>query len=432
MRSPARTLRAVLVLLTALVTVLVGLGSAPAAQAAPVAKQRVFGAINCPRAASCPSIKMQWFDQNWTYLGSQRANGGGYSLKLPAGSYHLQFVDQRPSYDTSKYAPTDVAVTVGSHSVVKNVTMRPGASFTGVAKAGGKRLAGARIVAANRSEQSFTTTANDKGQFAVGGLPAGKYCLFTYDRAKRYVDKCTWAGGVDFGQSKNKKIKLKKRAGSLTVFIDTATGGSAPSSNVTVTSKATGQWWTAKLRKGKAVFKGLYPSRYNYKYDGGGIWLAATGSVRGGDVRSDKMSFGDVRLTKRGAWITGSLLDGGPDGTGTGFALTPPYTGAKGATVTLYSAYGQPLATGYSDKNGNFKLQGQLTSQSDLTVVVEPTPSSGGYMIGEGYCLFKRKKYSADPDTAAPITIVTGKETFLTDLPVPRAADQENPECATA
>ena len=49
---------------------------------------------------------------DWNYIGQKAANGGGYSLSLPPGTYHLQFVDQRPSYDVTRYAPTDVKVTV--------------------------------------------------------------------------------------------------------------------------------------------------------------------------------------------------------------------------------------------------------------------------------------------------------------------------------
>ncbi|WP_395690994.1 hypothetical protein [Nocardioides sp.] len=430
MSSPARSLRAALVLLTALLTVLVGVGVAAPAQAQAVTKQRVYGSLIFPNH-DAPHVKMMWFDSGWGYLGQGWANGGGYSVKLAPGTYHLQFIDQRASWDTKKYAPTDVTVRVGDRAVARNVTMRRGASITGTATGGGRPLAGARVVAANQSNQSFATTANSKGQFAVGGLPAGKYCLFTYDRKKQYVGKCTWAGGLNYAQSRNVNVALKQRAGNLTVFVDTAAGASAPSAALTVTSAVTGQWWTATVKGGKAVFTGVYPGRYRFKYDGAGVWLPATGTVRNGNVRAGAMAFGDVRLTKRGGWVTGSLVDGGPTGQGSTYALTPPYTGAHGASVSLYSASGIKLASGYSDKDGNFTLQGQMTTQTNLTLVVQPTTESGGYMMGEGYCLFKQVKFSAEPDSAAPIGVTTGQETFLGELPVPRAADQSNPKCIT-
>ncbi len=333
MRPRRHPVRVALTLVVALLVTLVSTAGTTA-QARAV-KQRVYGAINCPKVAKCPNIKMLWFDRNWQYLGTQRANGGGYSLRLPAGSYHLQFVDQRPSWDTSKYAPTDIAVRVRSHTVSKSVAMKPGAAITGVARAGGKPLRGARVVAANKSEQSFTTTANKKGQFAVGGLPAGKYCLFTYDKARKYVDKCTWAGGVNFGQVKDQPVTLAKKAGNLTVFLDVQGGGNAPASTVTVTSRTTGQWWTAKARRGKAVLRGLYPGRYTIKYDGAGVWFTQSGAVHSGKVRPARMAFGDFTLTERGGWITGSLVDASAPT----YALQPQGT-QPGALVMLFAQDG--------------------------------------------------------------------------------------------
>ena len=72
--------------------------------------------------------------------------------------------------------------------------MTRGGYVTGTVRTGdGKPAKGARVVAANRAEQSFETTANGKGQFALGGLPQGKYSVFTYDQQKRWVGKSAWA-----------------------------------------------------------------------------------------------------------------------------------------------------------------------------------------------------------------------------------------------
>ena len=415
MRPRRHPVRVALTLVVALLATLVATTGAPAQ--ARVDKQRVYGAINCPKVAKCPNIKMLWFDRNWQYLGTQRANGGGYSLRLAAGSYHLQFVDQRPSWDTSKYAPTDIAVTVRSRTVSKSVTMKPGAAFTGVARAGGKPLGGARIVAANKAEQSFATTANKKGQFAVGGLPAGKYCLFTYDKAKRYVDTCTWAGGVNFGQVKDQPVTLAKKAGNLTVFLDVKGGGNAPASTVTVTSRTTGQWWTAKARKGKAVLRGLYPGRYTIKYDGAGIWFTQSGAVHGGKVRPGRMAFGDFTLTERGGWLTGSLVDASAPT----YALQPQGT-QPGALVMLFAQDGTKLAQTTSDADGNFTLTGQLHTQSGMTIVVDPSGSSGGFMQGERVCLFTRTELSG-------YQVTEGQEQFIDAVPVDRNADQPDPAC---
>lgn len=439
MPSP-RPFRAALVLVVALLATLVGVGSAPAAQAAEI-KQRVYGGVICPHLSRCPALKLTWFDANWGYLGAVRANGGGYSLKLAPGTYHLQFTDLRPSYDVKKYAPTDIAVTVNARPVAKNVKMRPGAAITGTAKGGGKALNGATVIAANQSEQSFSTTANSKGQFAIGGLPAGRYCLFTYDRAKKYVGKCTWAGGVNYGQVKNKSVQLTQRAGSLTVFVDTATGGSAPASNLTVTSKSTGQWWTARVRSGKAVFTGVFPSRYNYKYDGGGVWLGATGSVNNGKVRPNAMGFGNIRLKDRGGWIVGAVVDGAMPGPPYAYPLIPK-KGQPGATVMLFDANGTKLAETTSDVDGNFTLTGAMQTQTGLTIVVDPGTSAGGYMFGGAHtgsgaatvpkeCQYDRTE--VDSATDAPvISVTTNQETFIGDVAVDRVAvSNKTDPCAT-
>jgi hypothetical protein len=404
MRSPGRVLVALAVVL---VTALAGL----AAPAQAANKQRVYGGINCPRLSSCPNMKVLWFDADWNWKGTARANGGGYSLRLAPGRYHLQFVDQRPAYDVSKYAPTDITVTVGGHTVSKNVTMKPGAAITGVARAGGKPLRYARIVAANKSEQSFATNADKKGRFAVGGLPAGKYCLFTYDKAKKFVGKCTWAGAVDYGQIKDKPVTLSTKAGNLTVFVDTRDGGNAPKSSVTVTSRASGQWWTATVRSGKAVFRGLYPGRYNLKYDGGGIWLAAAGAVRNGRVRAEKMAFGDFTVPKRGAWITGTVVDSAQSGRTLG-----------GATVQVWSSGGDKLGEAVSDDNGVFNVSGAIYTQSDVTIVVQPSQYSD-YLGEEPYrCQYVRTEH-------AGYDVTENQENFVDVVGIDRLSPQTKPGC---
>ena len=405
MRSPARVL---LALAIAVLATLAATGAGTPARAA-TDTELVYGRIAFPQHDS-PNLKMLWFDQAWHYLGQQRADGGGYSIRLAPGTYHLQFVDQRQPWITTKYAPTDVQVTVGHHPVDKAVTMKRGAAITGTARAQGRPLAGARVVAANKAEQSFVTQANAKGQFAIGGLPQGQYCLFTYDRAKRAVDKCTWAGSVDPGQVQDQQVDLGKSAGSLTVFLETAGGSNAPRSSVTVTSLTTGQWWTATARSGKAVFAGLYPGQYTITYDGAGPWLTQSGAVHGGTVRANTMAFGDFTLTERGASVTGTVLDGGASG---------PYV-LKGAQVLLLGEAGQKLAEATSDASGVFHLVGQITTQA-VTLVVNPNPYQGGYMQGESYCVFQR--------TVVPGSwqVTTGRDELVGDIHLDRAPDGDQP-----
>lgn len=426
MRSPARPRRAaLLVLVVSLLAALLATAPGPAAQAADD-KWLANGAIKFPQHDQ-PALKMLWFDKNWSYLG-QKSLGktDGYSIWLSPGTYHLQFVDQRPAYDVTKYAPTDVQVTVRANDfTTKNVTMWKGAAITGTARAGGKPLGGARLVAANKGQQSFSTTANSKGQFAIGGLPQGQYSVFTYDKRKAWVGKSVWAGAVKPGQGKNLNIALTAKAGSMTVYLFTPAGRLRNTTPVTVTSKKTGQWWTGTARNGTAVFKGLYPGAYTLKFDGAGVWFAKTGSVLRASVKPGRMAFGKFDITKRGGWITGNLVDAGaPD-----LTLEPAYDGAKGALLRLFNKAGTEIASTYSGADGYFVINGQLATQTGLTIVVQPGVESAGYMRGEGYCHFEAAEFNG-------VALTSGEETYVGDLAIqrtpPTPSQPTSPQCAVA
>lgn len=418
MASPAR-LRTVLLALAALLAALL-VTPGPAAQAA-ADKGIVNGNITCPKLAKCPNLKLLWFDKNWNYLGSKKANGGGYSLTLPPGTYRLQFVDQRPSYDTSKFAPTDVKVTVRANDLTaRNVTMQKGASITGTVRNGkGQPLKNAKVVAARTDGTSFTTQGNGKGQFAVGGLPPGKYSVFTFDPKKTWVDKSTWAGGLNTGQSKNFAIKLKKRAGSLTVYLFQPQGLLKTTTTLTVTSKATGQWWSAKSGNGTFVFRGVHPGKYRAEFEGAGVWFAKTGAVGKADVKPGKMAFGDFHLTKRGGWVTGVVADGGGTSGPTEFTMAD-------VRVGLYDAQGRELATAVTDADGRFKLQGRLATQDGLTITVDPSSNGGGWMKAappDNWCLFEGGE-------ASDASVTTGEETFYGPVFLPRStASAQSTNC---
>ena len=409
--STRLTRAALLSLVVGLLAALMAVGAAPGAHAAD--RILVYGRVGFPQGDN-PNLKVLWFDSGWGYLGQQRADGGGYSLRLPPGTYHLQFVDQRPAYEVRKYAPTNIQVTLRDRPVAKNVVMRKGAAITGAARAGGRPLAGARVVAANQAEQSFPTISDKKGRFAIGGLPAGKYCLFTFDKARRWVDKCTWVGGLDTGQFKDAKTRLRKQAGSLTVFLTTASNGTPPRSTVTVTSKRTGQWWTATARDGKAVLSGLHPGGYSIKYDGAGIWLTQLGSVRHASVSSGRMEFGDFRLTQRGGWIRGNVVDSSDE--------TRPLAEA---VVQLWSASGTKLAESISSDDGSFDLKGQLTTQEGLTIVVQPGQYTDYLGVGPLRC-----QYVATPHEGYNVT--TGEENYIGDIGIDRKPGQDKSGCATS
>jgi hypothetical protein len=375
-----------------------------------------YGTIKFPQKDN-PGMKVLWFDQNWRYLGTKTAAGGSYSLNLPSGSYHLQFVDQRPTYKTDKYAPTDIAVTVHQGAGTrKNVTMRRGAFITGTVKTKGKVAKKARVVAANENETSFETTANDKGQFAIGGLPEGRYSLFTYDHKKAYVGKSTYAGKLKTGASANVAINLTTRAGSLRVYMFTSANGvrKQVSGNpvVTAVSTATGQFWSEKVTAGSVVFQGLYPGRYTMVANGYGVWFAKTAAVSGPAVKAGTTQFGNFTYTKRGGWITGTVVDGNDNS----FTM-------KDSAVKLFDANGAQLTSTTADQDGHFTLSGQFASMNGLTVTVDPNPNGGGWATAAApgnYCMFVQ-------GSVTPVSITTGQGTDVGSVPMPRSSASGQP-----
>ena len=359
-------------------------------------------------------IRMLWFDKNWRFLGKRKLNGNIYSLSLPEGTYHLQFVDLRPSYDITKYAPSDVKVTVTAGSPVqRDVKMRRGAALTGTVKAGGKPAGGARIVAANTDETSYETKANSHGQFALGGLPTGDYSVFTYDRLKVWVGKSTWVPKLVRPEVRNLGLTMKTKAGSLLVDLKKPDGSPMTGSFfVTAVSRSSGQFWTMKAQSGTVTFQGLYPGRYKMVAPGVGIYLPRTGVVEGGYVRSGRADLAShFSWTKRGAWLTGYVVD----------KEAPDYP-LKGVLVVLYDRSGNPLASATTNEYGRYNVSGPLTTQSGLTVSLQPNPDGGGWLQGENYCQF-------DPAELSPVAITTGLETPLPDVELAHHATT-NPLCA--
>lgn len=400
---PSTRSRAALLAVVALVAALL-VAVAPAGTAGAASTGQVVGEIRFPKERA--KVEVLWFTSGWQYLGRKKAGAGTYTINLAPGTYWLQFVDQREAYDIGKYAPTDVKVTVGSGRIIRNVTMKRGAYITGTARTGdGKPAAKATVTAANTQGRSFSTTANGKGQFAIGGLPQAKYSVFTWDKRKRWVGKSTWAGRVKTGHGRNVSIRLGKRTGALRLLLDTPSGPLKTKASVTVTSKATGQWWTATAKGGSAVFKGLYPGKYTVDFPGAGIWLRDTKPVKGATVRRGGTAIGQAKLTKRGGWITGQAVDAG--------APTYPMPNAQ---VQLYDRYGTKIDETVTAADGTFLLDGQLYTQSEMTVVINPWPDRGGYTPTTGYCHFKSTSHPGIPVTQGAATAL-GPVGVLRDPP---------------
>lgn len=395
-------------LLASLLMVLGQLSPASAAETG-----RVRGAIIGSQSGT-PKVKLLWFARDWTYLGARKAYGGGYSLSLPPGTYHLQFVDQRPAYDVSKYAPSDITVKIRANdTTVAHVRMHRGSAITGTVRAGGKPAAGARLVAANVAEQSFETIANKRGEFAVGGLPPGSYSVFTYERSSSWVGKSLYLPGLKHGKVRNVAIALNRHAGGLLVDLYAGNGSLNKSIFVTAVSKRSGQFWTVRASHGTASFRGLFPGRYKLVVPGVGNYLGRTGSVRNGKVKPQRVAFGSFHLNRRGGWVTGTVVD----------REYPAYP-LEGARVLLFDKAGTQVGEASSNAAGRFTFGGQLTTQGGLSVVAGPGLYSE--YLGEGvhYCKFSRTRLGG-------ISLTTGQGTAVGSVLLPHqpALEQDAVYC---
>jgi len=383
------------------------------ASPAQAATGRVRGTVSAHGDQS-PKVKVTWFAADWSYIASRKVRGGGYSLSLEPGTYHLQFTDQRPSYDVEKYYPADVVVTVtAGATTVKNVKMRTGAAIGGVVKANGKPAGGARIVAANTDRNSFEVTANSAGEFALGGLPPGSYSVFTYDKRKAWVGKSAWFPKLKSGKFKKAHINLTKKAGRFVVDLYAGDQPYPGVAYVTAVSRGNGQFWTQKAAHGTVTFQGLYPGKYDVVLPGAGGYLGGTIRVQG-KVKSGKTSFGTVRLTQPGATVAGTIVD-----------ANRPANPLEGASVTLMTTAGATLGTTTSAADGSFVLGGQLSTRTDLVVVAGPGPYSPYLGKGTSYC-----KYAA---TSVPVAVTTGQTTGLGSVLLPHQPDaqQDGDQCWT-
>lgn len=392
--------------------VLAGLGAVsvvPVASAA-AGQGEVTGEI---RPGSFPA-RMRWFDADWRFLGSRKVTNGIYSISLPPGTYYLQFTDERPAYHVDKFAPTDLKVRIRAGDLVqRNVTMQPGAAITGTVRAGGKVAGGARVVAANSNEQTFETKANGKGQFAIGGLPVGSYSVFTYERTRTWVGRSTFIRGLRPGDRAHTAVVLAQRAGRLQVRLRAGGETMRETAFVTAVSKTTGQFWTVRSRRGKAVFAGLHPGKYRMIAPGVGSWLPQEGGIAGAKVPRN----GGADLVSVFTWTK-------PAASVQGYVVNAAYPGLdlEGARVRLYAAGGSLLGSARSDSTGQFFIGGQLLSQTGVTVVVDADPSFNSGFLGKPphTCRFGRVESTA-------LRLTVGSTTQVGDLLLPYLPPEDQP-----
>lgn len=380
--------------------------AAPATVVERATPGRVRGSVAAPAAAR--SVLLTWFTADYRYLGKRTVRGGAYSLSLPAGSYRLQFTDTRPAYDIGKAAPVDVGVTVRSgRTTQRNVALRRGAAIVGTVRAGGKPAKKARLVAALPDERTFEVVANAAGQFALGGLPAGSYSLFTYDRAKRFTAKSSYFKNLKPGVVRNTTVKLATPAGRMLVDLYDADRRAFPTTYATAVNRRTGQFWVAKARGGSVTFDGLAPGGYRLVVNGAGDFLGQSGPVRG-RVRPGKVTFTDFVMTRRGGSVTGAVKDAGK----------AERTPLKGAIVTLYGADGRELGRDTTGADGSYRIAGAYDGIRGARLVVRPDPDEGG-----GYLGVEPDRELFGQCTLDGISVTAGRVTNTGDLALPRGAD---------
>ena len=150
-----------------------------------------------------------------------------------------------------------------------------------------------------------------------------------------------YLGTLRTGQILNEHVNLRKRSGKLLVSLYTV--GKQPLSkqyrpSLTIVSKRTGQWWTARARNGEAAFTGLFPGKYYMVAPGVGNFLPVPrGAVSGARVHSGEVDLASTfTWVKRGATITGTVVDQEhPD---------VPLEGARGGSSTPAATRSRPSA----------------------------------------------------------------------------------------
>ncbi|MDP9820451.1 carboxypeptidase-like regulatory domain-containing protein [Nocardioides massiliensis] len=357
-RGSRARLAVVPAVLLALVATLLVAGTATT-QAAPAGK--ITGQIRAAGSGQGVSkLQVSLFDRHWNFIRKRKANSSGiYSFgPMRPGVYWIQVNDRRPNYDVSKVATTQAKVRVrGGRTTIRHIRVRRGAAITGTVRAGGRAAPHARVVAINQHGGTYEVRANERGEFALGGLSAASYSVFGYDRAKQFTGASTWVPKLEPGRIVNTTVRLDTRAGGLVVDLYAGREPLRARVWVTAVNRRTGQYWVARSNRGQVTLAGLHPGRYRISVPGAGNFLSRTGNV--GKVHEGKFRFTSFRLNRRGGWFTGTALDASNG------------TGLKGVTVSVYDSAGSLRAQRKTDSQGDFRVGGSFGNEKQLTVVLE-------------------------------------------------------------
>nr|WP_255669660.1 carboxypeptidase-like regulatory domain-containing protein [Aeromicrobium wangtongii] len=349
-------------LMAAVLSILLAVGAlvAVSAPAEASARPQIFGRVtDASTGKPIGRIKVRLFTEGFGYIREVKTRSNGvYQMTSPGpGSYHLQFVDGRPAYDTKAYAAKlDVRTRVGSSAVQKNVRLRRGGAIGGTIKVQGKRAAKARVRAISNGGQVIEVTANKRGEYALGGLAKDDYRLFAYDAKKRRVGKSKLIRSVKLRTFRKASFDLRTKPGLIRGFL--TAGGARVRGTVFVTAvnKKTGEFWVQKVSAGNLSLRGLTPGSYRLQVPDTNGYFG--GSFNIGRIRAGAKRNATINLSTRGGTFSGQAVD-----------ATEGY-GIPNISVRLTDARGKVHDERPANQDGTFRIGGTIRPQSGMTITV--------------------------------------------------------------
>ncbi len=261
----------------------------------------------------------------------------------------------------AKLAPTTVEVGVTAASTTqRTVRLTPGAAIGGTVRAG--RAGGPEGPRGRRPHRPAGLRDDRRQPRPVRARRAARgQLLGLHLRPRRSLHRRQlWLPRLRAGRYTAVDLALRTRAGTLQVDVYAGGAPAVGTGYVTAVSLRTGQYWVARMVRGSVTFAGVAPGRYRLLVPGAGDWLGTTATPPQA-VRSGRAAFATVRLTQQGAGVTGRLVDAHRSGVALADGeVRPARRHRRGARHRDHR------------RRRHFRLGGQLTTRTDLRVVVGP------------------------------------------------------------
>ncbi|NBU32344.1 MAG: hypothetical protein EBS36_04150 [Actinobacteria bacterium] len=303
---------------------------------------------------------------------AQTGTDGKYSTNgLSAGTYNLYFYDESSDWQDYRLSNSILGVVVGTTNVTQqNVALPSAAVVTGkVTSSEGSAVAYTTVELISAYGDTVTSTStDDKGQYRITRVGAGKYSLkFTNENYRTaYSDDFTAA----VNKLSTQDMVLYSGSGISGKVITTKSGQGIDGVRVSAYS-ASGSGLiavssTITQADGTYIFSGLPAGSYRIKYDGStanpptsNFWQLSTGA--------NGKSFGQAAdvITRPGLVTTNvnpapvtpwALVTGNVRGKVLDENGEQVVAGLENATVTLVSTDGLIAQTAETDPDGNFEI----------------------------------------------------------------------------